>query len=313
MPCDIYNIMSAEFEDYFNEVENLLSDCVGGRDLYALKLAHTNYFRIKTGFYEDENPGEISKELCMSVNESVENGMVTCDNCGWEWKVSEGGYDTYDCHKCGHKNNNLNESVINEASKLDLPVRTIVRQLTDILKTQIEGTHFLPEDLGVDTLEYEFEGLPLFSVEFNVERDSTIEDEYILDGRTVDEGDIIEIKLIYNPSLFPQSLYGIIGDLNDMVAHELEHVLQDAGYRSPDEVRMDDAESPTDKTYYQLAHEVPPELKGFRRLVKLRNQPVEDVIKDWFNRNKKIHQLPDEDINELVDFLSAKYKKYYNQ
>ena len=267
--------MSAEFEDYFNEVENLLSDCVGGRDLYALKLAHSNYFRIKTGFYEDENPDEISKELCMSVNES------------------------------------LTEGVLEEGSKLDLPVRTIVRQLTDILKTQVEGTHFLPEDLGLDMLEYEFNGLPLFSVEFDVERDSTIEDEYILDGRTVDEGDIIEIKLIYNPSLFPQSLYGIIGDLNDMVAHELEHVLQDAGYRSPDEVRMDDVESPTDKTYYQQAHEVPAELKGFRRLVKLRNQPVEDVIKDWFNRNKKIHQLPDEDINELVDFLSTKYKEYY--
>ena len=44
--------MSEEFEDYFTEVENSLSQCAGGRDLYALKLAHKNYFRIKTGFYE---------------------------------------------------------------------------------------------------------------------------------------------------------------------------------------------------------------------------------------------------------------------
>ena len=313
MPCDIYNIMSAEFEDYFGEVENLLSDCTGGRELYALKLAHKNYFRIKTGFYEDENPEEISKELCMSVMESVNNGVVTCNNCGWEWKVSEGGEDTYVCHKCGHEKNNLNESVLSEGSKIDLPVRTIVRDLTNVIKSQIEGATFLPEDLGGDEMEYNFDGLPLFSVEFYLIKDPTLEQEYLLDGRTVDEGDIIEIKLMYNPNSFPQSLYGIIGDLNDMVAHELEHVFQDAGYRNPEEVRMDDEESPTDKTYYMQKHEVPAEIKGFRRLVKLRNQPVEEVIRDWFKRNKTIHQLPNEDIEELVDFLSKKYNNYYGR
>jgi hypothetical protein len=39
--------MSAEFEDYFTSVENEISDCVGGREKYALRLAHKNYFRIK--------------------------------------------------------------------------------------------------------------------------------------------------------------------------------------------------------------------------------------------------------------------------
>ena len=48
--------MSAEFEDYFTSVENEISDCVGGREKYAFRLAHKNYFRIKTAFYEDENP-----------------------------------------------------------------------------------------------------------------------------------------------------------------------------------------------------------------------------------------------------------------
>ena len=73
--------MSEEFEDYFTEVENSLSQCTGGRDLYALKLVHKNYFRIKTGFYEDESPEEISNEICMSINEMVKDGKVTCNNC----------------------------------------------------------------------------------------------------------------------------------------------------------------------------------------------------------------------------------------
>ena len=129
--------MSEEFEDYFTEVENSLSQCTGGRDLYALKLVHKNYFRIKTGFYEDESPEEISNEICMSINEMVKDGKVTCNNCQWEWKLSEGGNDPYTCHKCGYKKNQLLEHLINERSVTDLPVRTIVREMTDIVKKEI--------------------------------------------------------------------------------------------------------------------------------------------------------------------------------
>lgn len=29
---------------------------------------------------------------------------IVCKNCGWKWKLSEGGKDPYTCHKCGYKN-----------------------------------------------------------------------------------------------------------------------------------------------------------------------------------------------------------------
>jgi hypothetical protein len=29
---------------------------------------------------------------------------IICDNCGWSWKLSEGGDDPYVCHKCGTDN-----------------------------------------------------------------------------------------------------------------------------------------------------------------------------------------------------------------
>jgi DNA-directed RNA polymerase subunit RPC12/RpoP len=41
-----------------------------------------------------------------------EEEAVHCKNCGWDWKVSEGGKDPYICHKCGNDNKpieNLNE------------------------------------------------------------------------------------------------------------------------------------------------------------------------------------------------------------
>ena len=46
------------------------------------------------------------------LKEEVSKGKVTCDNCGWSWKLSEGGHDPYICHQCNHNNEpkNLKES-----------------------------------------------------------------------------------------------------------------------------------------------------------------------------------------------------------
>lgn len=38
------------------------------------------------------------------ILESVVDGSVVCDVCGWSWKLSDGGDDPYVCHKCGHDN-----------------------------------------------------------------------------------------------------------------------------------------------------------------------------------------------------------------
>ena len=37
-------------------------------------------------------------------NEQASVNRVTCDNCGWNWKIQEGGKDVYLCHDCGHDN-----------------------------------------------------------------------------------------------------------------------------------------------------------------------------------------------------------------
>lgn len=43
------------------------------------------------------------------LNESLKDGVITCDNCGWEWDIVTGGDDPYTCHKCGHVNEPLVE------------------------------------------------------------------------------------------------------------------------------------------------------------------------------------------------------------
>jgi hypothetical protein len=39
------------------------------------------------------------------LKELVTDTEVICDNCGWEWKIADGGDDLYICHKCGYDNN----------------------------------------------------------------------------------------------------------------------------------------------------------------------------------------------------------------
>jgi cell division protein FtsN len=38
------------------------------------------------------------------VKELVTDTEVICDNCGWKWKIADGGDDLYICHKCNHDN-----------------------------------------------------------------------------------------------------------------------------------------------------------------------------------------------------------------
>jgi len=38
------------------------------------------------------------------ILEKVVNDKIVCDNCGWEWKIKDGGDDLYMCHKCNHNN-----------------------------------------------------------------------------------------------------------------------------------------------------------------------------------------------------------------
>ena len=43
------------------------------------------------------------------VKELVTATEIICDNCGWKWKIADGGKDLYTCHKCGHDNTPKND------------------------------------------------------------------------------------------------------------------------------------------------------------------------------------------------------------
>lgn len=68
--------------------------------------------RIKTGEKPSAYLSGRAVKVCKGLMEGDEE-MVHCDNCGWEWKLADGGNDPFTCHKCG--NNNIEKYDINES------------------------------------------------------------------------------------------------------------------------------------------------------------------------------------------------------
>jgi hypothetical protein len=57
--------------------------------------------KLRTELLRIQEVMNVKKTL---ITEEVIDGKIICDNCGWEWKMSEGGNDLYICHKCDHDN-----------------------------------------------------------------------------------------------------------------------------------------------------------------------------------------------------------------
>ena len=46
----------------------------------------------------------VTESQLRKIVETITDGKVICDSCGWSWELSDGGDDPYICHKCGHDN-----------------------------------------------------------------------------------------------------------------------------------------------------------------------------------------------------------------
>jgi len=65
-------------------------------------------------------------KLINILKELVTNVEIICDNCGWRWKIKDGGDDLYTCHKCNH--DNTPEELKEEKSKRDRCLRIADRK-----------------------------------------------------------------------------------------------------------------------------------------------------------------------------------------
>jgi len=183
-------------------------------------------------------------------------------------------------------------------------IGTIVRDIVTIFKKNNEGEFYLPEDLYEDKLVYEFSKLPtVFSVELILEKNINI-DTFRVNGEYAGDDDTITIVVQYNPNKKRTIVYDLIGELNEIVAHEIRHIVQrEKGYFD-----MDKQEKEDPYKYYTQPHELDALSFGFKRMARMTKKPIETLIQNWFDKNKDIHMLKDEEKKDVIKKI-LNYKK----
>lgn len=184
---------------------------------------------------------------------------------------------------------------ISESTMSNIAIRTVVRDIIKKVKQNKSGTYYLPEEDDID--EYIFTNLPFsFSVELTLKKDGKI-DRFMVNGYHVDEEEVVEIIVLYNPKKIVSQLYDLVGELNELVAHELEH-----GYQEYRGEFMDKDDEPEESlAYYTQDHEIPAQYRGFKRLSKLTKKPIEQVAMEWFKNNQDIHGMTKDEIGIVLN------------
>ena len=191
---------------------------------------------------------------------------------------------------------------------IDLTTRKIVRDIIKIVRSGEEGNWELPSDLNGDDY-YDKDIIVFFDWNTNWKEESQ---KYFLDGDYDDETESIQIILFINKDYYPELLYDLIADLNDIVAHEYEHHYQSLGLRNKEEVsNIPIEDQPKDYTYYLQSHEIPAVLRGLKRVMKLRKISLEKALDDWYSRTFQAEEISKEDFEKLKTELKKEYEKRY--
>lgn len=188
----------------------------------------------------------------------------------------------------------MTESLITEG-KYDGVVRQLVKDVLGVIKYQKEGEFTLPEDISSD-MSYSF---PQFDGEFTIELTLEVSDDIEtvdVDGAYYPEDDVIEITIISNPNLGRQTLEELHFELNELIRHELEHIIQ---FERGDDIPKKEPKVPL--KYYSQKHELDAQIAGFKRRAQKERKPLEDVIRSWFNKNKLRHRLSPKNVEVVIN------------
>jgi len=194
----------------------------------------------------------------------------------------------------------LSKEMIVESYKYDSLIRKIVKDIVIIYKQNGEGEYYLPEDIDEDKIEYHLNDI-FVTIELILEESKHV-DGFLLnaDYYSDDDEDVVIVKIVYNPETKNKILYDMIGELNEILAHELRHNYQkNKGLFDLKVGPNDDEEEGYD--YYTKPEELDAQYYGFKRMSKITNKPFKYLVINWFKTHKDIHQMDDNDSNKVID------------
>jgi hypothetical protein len=174
-------------------------------------------------------------------------------------------------------------------------IRTIVRDIITTYKVEDDGEFYLPNFIDDDKDFYEFPGMEELVIELVISVNNEIED-FVADANFYRKDGIIQVIIEYNPENKETLIYDLIGELNEVVAHEIRHVDQKGK-------GMFDLDVPKEEDpykYYTQPHELDAQRFGFKRLAKLTKTPLDVVVKRWFKTHKQVHNLNQQEEQDVI-------------
>jgi len=193
----------------------------------------------------------------------------------------------------------MTESIISEG-KYSNVIRHVVKDILKVFKHQKEGEYQLPEDISTEEedMVYDF---PQLGSSFTVNLILSLNDEIDtvdVEGEYYEDDDSIDIRIESNPNLDRETLEELHFELNELVAHELQHLIQrDDGYVFPKK------ETKKSLKYYTQPHEIDAQITGFKRRAQKERKPYEDVVRSWFKRNQLKHELTQDEMGVVINKL----------
>ena len=292
-----------------------------------------------TNTQEDDNLNDIEAEANLkgtmtfrnwtdSLNEAIVGDKIECDNCGWSWKIVDGGDDLFICHKCDHDNTPLDEGFNKKLGKDPFGLNQFARELMtegayDALTTQLTKATInkwvedskkkpMPKksfvDIDIDDvdgkgreIEFNYVGM----VEFDKKVDGYEVDGTSNSGEEEDKFPFIATLFKVNPKVLPQAWSKISADVSDVIRHEIEHLTQTGdnlrtGKYMDDDIQLRDlinkAKILPQSDYYKLEKEVDAMLQGLYLKAKKTRKPFKDVIKNYLDIAPGLEAKEDKEI-----------------
>jgi len=175
-------------------------------------------------------------------------------------------------------------------------IRAVVKDIIKLYKEEDEGEFHLPNYYDEENDFYEFPNLgEAFLIEVILEQNEDLE-SFKVNADYYHNDDIIEVTIEYNPNNKTRITYDLVGELNEVIAHEIRHI--DQKVKGTFDLNVDDVEDPYE--YYTQPHELDAQVFGFKRLSKITKTPIDVVVKRWFKTHKDVHRLTDEQATDVI-------------
>lgn len=197
------------------------------------------------------------------------------------------------------------KKVILEKDQKASYIREIVRDIITIFKKEDAGEFYLPEEFNEDIPYYELPS-SVIAVELIIEPSNDV-DDFLTNANFYRNEDIIVVKIVYNSNKKNKILYNLIGELNEIIAHELRHQHQrDTGLFDLDNTTSNEEEDGF--IHYSKPEEIDAQVDGFKRMRDVTKRPFEELVRNWFRTHQTIHSMNPEDTKKVIDLILDYYR-----